>query len=314
MTLIREITAPSRPAKGHISTRHPCFASLAPDAGTPGAAAPGGRIHLPVAPACNIACRFCERSIGHTKGAKREQRPGVADCVLTPEDAVEVVARSLELCPDLSVAGIAGPGDTLANPAALRTFRLVRERFPHLVRCLSTNGLLLAERIDDLIEAGVDTLTVTVNETDPARLALINDHVIYHGRRFTGEEAAHILIERQLAGIAAAAEYDLLIKVNTVLIPGINDDHIGAIAQRVAKAGASVFNIIPLIPNAKMAHLTAPTCAEIDRARAAAERFITVFRHCQHCRADAIGFVGGEDFSERVYHTRLPQANTFSHG
>jgi nitrogen fixation protein NifB len=326
MTLVREIrsaaAAPASPAPAlaasassnqtleRIAARHPCFAAAMH--GDFSAPKVGGRIHLPVAPACNIACRFCERSIG--PAAKRAWRPGVAECVLTPEEALDVVAQSLELCPELSVVGIAGPGDTLANPAALETFRLTRARFPQLVRCLSTNGLLLAERVEELVEVGVDTISVTVNETDPERLVLINDYVVYHGRRFVGEKAARLLIERQMEGIKAAAERGLVVKVNTVLIPTINDDHIGAIARRVAGLGASLFNIIPLIPNAKMAHLAAPSCAQIDRARADAERHIRVFRHCQHCRADAIGFIGGEDFSERVYRTRLEQPTTFSHG
>ncbi|MDR1184863.1 MAG: hypothetical protein LBK67_08710, partial [Coriobacteriales bacterium] len=160
----------------------------------------------------------------------------------------------------------------------------------------------------------IDTLTVTVNEVLPERLALINDHVVYRGRRHTGVEAAEILIANQLAGICAAAERDILIKVNTVLIPGINDERIGEIARVVKEAGAGLYNIIPLIPNAKMSDVPAPTCTQIDRARLEAERYITVFRHCQHCRADAIGTLGGKDFGEQIYRKRKRHENTFSHG
>jgi nitrogen fixation protein NifB len=284
-----------------LSTRHPCFALGKPNN--------KGRIHLPVSPGCNIACRFCERSINCG-----EQRPGVTAEVLKPAEALDVVAQALELSPEITVVGIAGPGDTLATPLALRTFRLVRERFPQMIRCMSTNGLLLADKIDELIEVGIDTLTVTVNEVDPARLARINDRIVYHGKLHTGLEAAEILIANQLAGIRAAAERGVLIKVNTVLIPGINDKWIGQIARTVKEAGAGLYNIIPLIPNAKMADVPAPICAQIDAARAAAERHITVFRHCQHCRADAIGTIGGKDYGEQIYRNRKRHENTFSHG
>ncbi|MDR2108385.1 MAG: radical SAM protein [Coriobacteriales bacterium] len=291
------------PALEHISARHPCFALGKPNK--------KGRIHLPVSPGCNIGCRFCERSIN-----KGEQRPGVTSEVLSPAEAVEIVEESLALCPEISVIGIAGPGDTLATSTAFETFRIVRERFPQLLRCMSTNGLLLAERIDELVEVGIDTLTVTVNDIDPQRLAEINAHIVYHGKLYRGVPAAEILIANQLAGIRAAAERNVLIKVNTVLVPGINEHYIGDIAAAVKEAGAGLYNIIPLIPNAKMAHLPAPNCAQIDAARSAAEQHITVFRHCQHCRADAIGQIGGADYAEQIYakRQRARQKDTFSHG
>ncbi|MDR1082301.1 MAG: radical SAM protein [Coriobacteriales bacterium] len=294
---------PSVPARSleNISAVHPCFALGKPNN--------KGRIHLPVSPACNIGCRFCERSINCG-----EQRPGVTAEVLKPDEALAILAQALELVPELSVVGIAGPGDTLATSAAFDTFRLVRKHFPQMLRCMSTNGLLLADKIDELVEVGIDTLTVTVNELDPERLALINDHIVYGGRLYTGVEAADLLVANQLAGIRAAAERGVLIKVNTVLIPSINGERIGEIARVVKEAGAGLYNIIPLIPHAKMADIPAPTCAQLDYARSKAEEHITVFRHCQHCRADAIGTIGGKDFGERLYLNRKRHENTFSHG
>jgi nitrogen fixation protein NifB len=295
------ITAPSRCTLNELSRLHPCFALGKPNN--------KGRIHLPVSPGCNIACRFCEQSIN-----AHERRPGVTAEVLTPYEALDVIARALELSQDLTVVGIAGPGDTLATPYAFNTFRLVREEFPEMLRCMSTNGLLLADKIDELIDVGIDTLTVTVNEVDPVRQAQINDRVVYKGKLYTDIEAAEILINNQLAGIRAAANQGTMIKVNTVLVPGVNDHRIGEIARAVAAAGAGLYNIIPLIPNAQMAEVSAPTCAQIDHARSDAEQHVTVFRHCQHCRADAIGAPGGEDLGERIYQKRIRHENTFSHG
>jgi nitrogen fixation protein NifB len=265
-------------------------------------------MHLPVSPGCNIFCKFCERKIG----AGEDLRPGVARELVKPEDAPERVAEALELCPEITVVGIAGPGDTLATDHACRAFRAIGERFPNLIRCMSTNGLLLPEKIRDVIEAGVRTLTVTVNAVDPIVLNRLNDGIVYRGAFFTGEEAGLILIRNQLEGIRLAAEAGLIVKVNTVLVPEINGDHIGAIARSVMKHGASIYNIIPLIPQHRLAHLSAPSCAEIDRARGDAEDYIPVFRHCQHCRADAVGLLGGKDLGEQIYRTRVTE--TFSHG
>jgi nitrogen fixation protein NifB len=281
-----------------IKNLHPCFNRESNK----------GRIHLPVSPACNIFCRFCDRKIDNGE----EARPGTSRTLVKPEDAPAHVAKALALCPEITVVGIAGPGDTLATDHACRAFSAIGERFPHLIRCMSTNGLLLPAKIDDVLAAGVSTLTVTVNAVDPIILNELNDGIVYQGAFLTGEEAGLILIKNQLQGIRLAAEAGLIVKVNTVLVPKINGRHIGAVARAVAKQGASIYNIIPLIPQHKLAHLPAPSCAEIDCARGDAENYIPVFRHCQHCRADAVGLLGGRDFGDRIYQTRV--AETFSHG
>jgi len=105
--------------KMSINEVHPCFALGKPNN--------KGRIHLPVSPACNISCKFCDRQINMT-----EQRPGVTGSVLTPTEALAAVRKAVALAPEITVVGIAGPGDTLATSHALETFRLISGEFPHL--------------------------------------------------------------------------------------------------------------------------------------------------------------------------------------
>lgn len=282
-----------------IRENHPCF----------GYARNKGRIHLPVCPACNIECNFCDRKINNY-----ENRPGVTAELLSPEEAADALDRALELCPEIAVAGIAGPGDTLATDGAVKTFRLIAKRHPEILKCMSTNGLLLNERAEELIELGIDTLTVTVNAVDPAIQAKIISGIVYHGKRYEGEEAAKILIENQLAGIRKMAAAGVTVKVNTVLIVELNRDHIPTIAKTVAEAGAAMYNIIPLIPQHQFKDFRVPTCPEIDGARREAEAYIDVFRHCQRCRADAVGIPGQKDFGDQIYLKRLDPKETFSHG
>ena len=196
----------------NLQNSHPCFGGQKNNA---------GRIHLPVSPGCNIGCRFCERVISDTKNA-----PGVTGRILTPDEAIEVVEKAIAICPEIKVAGIAGPGDTLATDYALQTFELLDKRFPQLIKCMSTNGLLLKDRANEVINAKVDSLTVTVNAVAPEIEAELNRFVIYEGKRYTGVEAAEILIENQLEGIRRIAEAGITIKVNTVLVPEINGGHI----------------------------------------------------------------------------------------
>ncbi|WP_019553687.1 radical SAM protein [Propionispira raffinosivorans] len=285
--------------KARIREIHPCF----------GAKQNKGRMHLPVCPGCNIECNFCDRKINTT-----ENRPGVTASILKPEQAIAAIERGLKLCPDITVAGIAGPGDTLATDNALSTFRLIHDKFPQLLKCMSTNGLLLNERAEEIIDVGIDTLTVTVNAVDPEIQAKIISGIVYHGKRYEGMEAADILIKNQLAGIRKIADAGITIKINTVLINEINRFHIKEVARQVKAAGATLYNIIPLIPQHKLKDCVEPGCNDIDGVRREAEKYIDVFRHCQRCRADAVGVPGESNFSEQVYLGQLVVKETFSHG
>lgn len=283
-----------------LQSSHPCFGGHKNNV---------GRIHLPVSPGCNIACRFCDRVINDT-----EDRPGVASKVITPEESIEILEKALKVCPEITVAGIAGPGDTLASDYALETFRKVKERFPELIKCMSTNGLLLYEKAEEIIDVGIDSLTVTVNAVDPEIEAKLNKYIFYHGKRYDGVEGAKILIENQLKGIRKVSDSGITVKVNTVLVPEINSEHIEEIAKTVSEAGASIYNIIPLIPQFELADQKAPTCLQIDESRTKASKYIDVFRHCQHCRADAVGVPGKSEYGDRIYQRRLNVKETFSHG
>lgn len=282
--------------------RHPCLSGEAH--------LKYGRIHLPVSPACNIGCRFCGR------GIHSENVPGAAGRVLSPGEAADILGRALELCPEISVAGVAGPGDALASGHAIETFRLIKERFPHIIKCLSTNGLKLEEKIPQLKEIGLDSLTVTVNSLVTETLEKINAFTVTEGSMLTGIESARALIDAQLRGIEAAGRaLDAVIKINTVLVPGVNDGEIASIAEKCAALGASIMNIIPLIPQHGMADKREPTCQELNAAREAAAPFLDVFRHCKRCRADAAGVMGkNHDISKILYGETLPAGDAFSHG
>lgn len=284
-----------------LQKKHPCF--------TVGAKPAQGRIHLPVSPGCNLFCNFCRRAFNTT-----EDRPGVARGILTPDEALAVVRKAVVLCPALTVVGVAGPGDPLATPHALETFRLLTEEFPGLLKCLSTNGLLLPDLAAELMAVGIDSLTVTVNAVAPELQAQICAGLVYRGRRYTGRAAAELLINNQLAGIEMLATAGIVIKVNTVLIPEINAAHVPVVAKTVAACGAKVLNIIPLLPQYKLGWCSAPSCDLIRQARAAAEKYIPVFRHCQRCRADAVGIPGGLDLASQIYQHPASLEPTFSHG
>ena len=245
-----------------------------------------GRAHVPVAPKCNIFCNFCTRDIND-----EENRPGVASCVMDADAAIKHV-NDVTADGPIAVVGVAGPGDSLANEETFEFFEKLAKEQPDLIKCMSTNGLLLPKYADKLAELGVNSVTVTINAIDPDIAKDIYSFIKYDGKVYKGREAVEILIKNQLDGVEKAASNGLVVKVNSVLIPGLNDEHIVEIAKEVKKRGASLMNILPLIPLAKMKDYERPDCSMMESVREQVEEIIPVFRACTQCRADAYGIPG----------------------
>jgi len=111
---------------------HPCFSSKRENL--------WARIHLPVAPQCNVKCIFCDHNSGtscHTS------KPGYSAVVMTPNEAIKRVAKELISQPDLRIVAISGPGEPLANIETFETLQGVLETHSKVRFCLSTNGTLL---------------------------------------------------------------------------------------------------------------------------------------------------------------------------
>lgn len=268
-----------------MNSRHPCF--------NKNACHEYGRIHLPVAPLCNIRCGYCDRR----HSCVNESRPGVTAKVIKPREALQVLLQEVERMPWISVAGIAGPGDPLANPdETLETLRLVREAMPGLVPCLSTNGLALPDYAADLAALGITHITVTVNAVDPVVGAKLYCHVTTARGKLTGIEGAQTLLERQLQGIRLVKKHGMTVKVNMVLVTGINDGHVEDVARFMAAENVDLMNIIPMLPvaGAPLGHIPEPGKDALAKARSRAQKWIPQMRHCGRCRADAVGLIGGE--------------------
>ncbi|WNY28189.1 FeMo cofactor biosynthesis protein NifB [Methanimicrococcus stummii] len=263
-------------------SEHPCY--------SPEAQHKFGRLHLAVAPSCNIQCNYCDRKFD----CVNESRPGVTSEVLSPKSALEKTAQILKQHPYIRVVGIAGPGDPLDNDETFETFRLIRENFPDITLCISTNGLLLPDRFSELAESDVETLTVTLNAIDPDIQKEIIDMIYYNGKKYEGREAAEILIENQLKGIQMAVTAGMTVKINTVLIPGINDKHIIEIAKKMNGLGVYIMNVMPLINQAAFADIVPPTDAERKAVQDACAPYVKQMKHCRQCRSDAYGLLGND--------------------
>lgn len=247
------------------------------------------RLHLPVAPKCNIGCCYCQRRVSPHF---HEVCPGVASAILSPRQAARKADDFLLRWGAEAIIGIAGPGDPLANPQTLEALTIIRARHPGARFCLCTNGLMLPGAVAALEELGVAHLSVTINAVEAEVAAQIHPWIRYAGRILRGIEATRVLVERQFAGVVAAAERGIHVKVNTVVIPHINGMHIPDVARHVAQSGACLINLIPLIPRGGLVGLPPPQDCYLKALRDECRRYLPVFEHCQRCRADAEGIPG----------------------
>ncbi|SNQ50785.1 FeMo cofactor biosynthesis protein NifB [Frankia canadensis] len=300
-------SAPARNAElAEKIANHPCYSAEAHQY--------YARMHVAVAPGCNIQCNYCNRKFD----CANESRPGVTSSLLTPEDALAKVKLVASEIKQMSVLGIAGPGDPLANPKpTFRTMELVARDCPDIKLCLSTNGLRLPEFVDRIAELNVDHVTITINMTDPEVGERIYPWVAWKGRRYTGREASTILAEQQLAGLAALTERGILCKVNSVMIPGVNDDHLVEVSRTVKELGAFLHNVMPLVSAPEhgthfgLTGQRGPTPQELKALQDRCEQHdgaeMTMMRHCRQCRADAVGLLGedrGDEFTPETYQGR----------
>jgi nitrogen fixation protein NifB len=267
---------------------HPCFDVSAKNM--------HARVHLPVAPKCNVQCNYCNRKYDCVS----ESRPGVTSAVVTPFQAVEYLKELSNYLENISVVGIAGPGDPMANPEeTLETLRLTKAAFPEKIFCLSTNGVNLEPYIYDLASLGVTHVTVTMNAVDPMIGGKIYSWARHDKKIYRGIAAGEFILGRQLEAIPKLKEHGIIVKINSIVLPGINDHHIPEVAKKAAELGADVMNCVPVVPTkeTKFELIEEPSKTLMFAVRAKAAEHLKMMTHCARCRADAAGLLG-HDFQD----------------
>ncbi len=283
-------------------TQHPCFNSDVRHR--------TGRIHLPVAPRCNIQCNYCDRKFD----CANESRPAVTSSVLSPREAMAYLDRALEKTPYLKVVGIAGPGDPFANPEeTMETLRLVREKYPEMLLCVATNGLNVEPYVAELTQLQVSHVTFTVNAVDPEIGAQIYAWVRDGRAIYRKEAAASLLWERQKQAIAALKNNGVIVKINTIVVPGINDTHTEDVAIEMRALGADIMNCIPLYPvkDTPFEDREQLGAEPMRRLRKTVQAYLPQMEHCTRCRADAVGLLGEAQRDELVTLMRACADGTF---
>ncbi|PKM94673.1 MAG: hypothetical protein CVU84_09155 [Firmicutes bacterium HGW-Firmicutes-1] len=266
------------------TAKHPCYNPDAIDY---------ARMHLPVAPKCNVQCNYCNRKYD----CQNESRPGVTSMIMSPKQSFERYKEEKLKYDKLTVVGFAGPGDAMANFEEVKeTIELIKEYDATAIFCLSTNGLALYEHIDEVIQLGVSHITITINTIYPEVAAQIYKFIDLDGKRYTGIEAGEIIVKRQFEALEKLCQNNVMVKVNIVYIKGLNDNHIDKVVERAATLGVAMTNIMPLIPteNTAFAEFPKPSATELLLVRKKCEKYVTQMYHCKQCRADAVGTLCGK--------------------
>ncbi|MDC7232463.1 MAG: radical SAM protein [Spirochaetales bacterium] len=260
---------------------HPCFSS--------NACSDHARIHLPVAPKCNVQCGFCNRKYD----CVNESRPGVCSSVLSPRQALYYLEKAMEKR-FFDVVGIAGPGDPFANPdETMETLSLVHAAYPEVMLCVATNGLNLRPYIPELARLGVTHVTITVNGVDPETAGRAYRWIRHNKKVYRGKAAGEIIMNEQLQAVRELRDQGILVKINSIIIPGVNDHHIPEIARITGGLGATTQNCLPLLPvkGTDFGHLPHPAHEQVQDIRKKSGEFIPQMGHCRRCRADAAGLL-----------------------
>ena len=264
-------------------THHPCFSNQRQDL--------WARIHLPVAKRCNVKCIFCD----HQSGAScHTSRPGYSARLMSANEAIHRTLEERNKNSNLKIIAISGPGEPLYNEETFETLEMIQSLDIDCKLCLSTNGVLLNEKTGKLVNLGVESISVSMSGINPEVVARIYEWAIIDGAIMRDLRMAKQIYSRQLKGIQHASRNGLIVKVNTILIPGLNTGDIQPLAKQISSAGAVLQNIVPLVPYCTSEELRPPTPNELKTARIIGSEFISQFHHCRQCRSDVVGIPGND--------------------
>jgi nitrogen fixation protein NifB len=175
-----------------------------------------------------------------------------------------------------------GPGEPLAQ--ADKTFealRLIREAFPDIAVSLTTNGLLLPDYIDILVEAGVCGVSVAMPGADAEQLFKIYNFARPGKKTIHPRDSMDLLHAAQVEGIKKMKDAGLFVKVDYMLVPGVNDGHVEETAKLAAELGVDVFHVFPCegAADENVPEVEAPSEVDLQEAAETAAQFLPVAGH-----------------------------------
>ncbi|UHA76304.1 GTP 3',8-cyclase MoaA [Paenibacillus sp. 481] len=176
-------------------------------------------LRISVTDRCNFRCTYCmpEEIFGeHYSFLPREQ-------LLRDDEIVRLVSVFTSL--GVNKVRITG-GEPLLRKDLPHLLHLIKSAHPKLDLALTSNGVLLSKQAVQLKAAGLERVNVSLDT--------LKDDVF---QRFNSRKHE---VAQVLAGIQAAAAAGLQVKVNMVVIKGVNDDEVVSVARYFRGTGCIV--------------------------------------------------------------------------
>jgi len=179
-------------------------------------------LRLSLTDACNFRCQYCMPAEGYP----RQQNRSMA----SDDELIRLVELVSSVRP-LHKIRLTG-GEPLLRKSIVSIADRLASRFPDAKLRLTTNGVLLPRYADRLFQAGVDTVNVSLDSLDAGefeRLARRNN------------------LPETLAGIDAALEAGMRVKLNTVLIKSSISKGVGDLVRFASERNLEI-RFIELMP------------------------------------------------------------------
>ena len=261
--------------------KHPCFYKCMANSAC--------RIHLPIAPKCNLECIYCEKG----KDCVNENLPGISSKIMNPHDAVKFFEDLYYTSGDVAVAGVAGPGDPLANFEEVKTtLSQIHRKFPKCNLCIATNGIEFEKYCEEIMSIGIKFVTITINALSVENAKKIYNKVYTERGVLEGEESALYVIEKQRKAMECIKKFRkyFFIKINTVYLKGINEIEIDNIVELGKKYNIDILNLMPQIKvKDEKIYIENDIKDKIMKLKEKYRGTINMMDHCMHCRADSVG-------------------------
>ncbi len=212
-------------------------------------------LRLSVTDHCNMNCCYC-RPEGECFQRKQ------ASEVLSLEEYYELCTCFAQLgITKIKVTG----GEPLVRPGVISLMRRIKT-IPGIKKVtLTTNGLKLSEAAEELSQAKIDGINVSLDSFSPACFSQI-----------TGVKDGKKALEKILSGMEQVIRLGIPLKINTVFMKGRNEEELDSFVQMVKKWPVSV-RFIEMMPIGEGIRFPTVSGEEIVRRLRLMEGELTVF-------------------------------------
>ncbi len=193
------------------------------------------KVILPVTKKCFSQCIFCGTQDLACNLAKKD-----ISSIISPKEAIDI-ARKIRF--KNVILEIGGFGDPLFNEETFQTLRLLIIEDIEIPTFITTNGLLIHDKIDDILSVSIKTVKIIINSLDPNIGKRLIKGINFRGTSLIGLDSAFLFQELQLQGIQRLLKKDVNVVVQTIIFPGTNDRHIPEIIDVLNMLGVKYLDL-----------------------------------------------------------------------